>query len=95
MDEMPVLPIGRYKYTATYLDDYSSFGVVLYLKHKNEEFTAFKTHKAWAKRQFGTTLKCRQFDHGGEFLLNEQKAYIAENGIEYQTSMPDSLQQNG
>ena len=59
LDEMPVLSIGRYKYTATYLDDYSSFGVMFYLKHKNEEFTAFKAYKAWAKRQLGTKLKCK------------------------------------
>ena len=59
LDEMPVLSIGRYKYTATYLDDYSSFGVMFYLKHKNEEFAAFKTYKAWAKEQLGTTLECR------------------------------------
>ena len=92
---MPVLFIGRYKYTATFLDDFSLFGVMFYLKHQNEEFTAFKTYKAWAKRQLGTTLKCKQTDRGGEFLSNEQKTYMAENGIEHQMSMPDSLQQNG
>ena len=30
LDEMPVLSIGRYKYTATYLDNHSSFGVMFY-----------------------------------------------------------------
>ena len=75
LDEMPVLSIGRYKYTTTYLDNYSSFGVIFYLKHKNEEFTTFKTYKAWAKWQLGTKLKCRWFDQGGEFLSNEQKTY--------------------
>ena len=62
VDEMPVLSIGGYKYTATYLDDYSPFGMMFYLKHKNEEFTTFKTYKAWAERQLSTTLKCRHFD---------------------------------
>ena len=92
---MPVLSMGRYKYTATYLDDYSSFGVMFYLKKKSDEFAAFKHYKAWAKRQLGTTLKCRRFNGGGEFLSNEQKAYMIENGIERQTSMPDTPQQNG
>ena len=31
LDEMPVLSISGYKYTATFLDDYSSFGVMFYL----------------------------------------------------------------
>ena len=30
LDKMPVLSIGGYKYTATYLDDYSLFGYVLF-----------------------------------------------------------------
>ena len=42
-----------------------------------------------------TTLKCRWFDWGEEFLSNEQKTYMAENGIEYPMSIPDSPQQNG
>ena len=92
---MPVLSIGGYKYTATYLDDHSSFRVMFYLKNKSEEFNAFKTYKAWAEQQLGTKLKCKRTDHGGEFMLKEQKAYLAENGIKHQMSMPDSLQQNG
>ena len=95
LDEMPVLSIGGYKYTITYLDNHSSFGVMFYLKHKNKEFTAFKTYKAWAERQLNTKLKCKQTDHGGEFMSKEQKAYLAENGIKHQMSMPDSPQQNG
>ena len=95
LDIMPVLSIGRYKYTATYLDDYSSFGVMFYLNKKSDEFAAFKWYRAWAEWQLGTTLKCRWFDQGGEFLSNEQKMYMGENGIKYQISMPDSPQQNG
>ena len=95
LDKMPSLSIGGYKYTTTYLDNHSSFGVIFYLKHKNEEFTTFKAYKAWAERQLGTTLKCKQTDCGGEFMSNEQKAYLTENGIEHQMSMPDSPQQNG
>ena len=95
LDEMPVLSLGGYKYTATYLDDYSSFGVMFYLKKKSDEFAAFKQYKAWAERQLGTTLKCRCFDQGGEFLSNEQRTYMIENRIETQMSMPDTPQQNG
>ena len=78
-----------------YLDDHSSYGVMFYLKCKDEEFTAFKAYKAWAERQTGTTLKCKRTDCGGEFLSNKQKLYLKENGIEHHLSMPDSPQQNG
>ena len=69
LDEMPVLSIGGYKYTATYLDDHSSFGVMVYLKHKNEEFAAFKAYKVWAERQLNTTLKCKWTDLTGRSLV--------------------------
>ena len=95
LDEMPVLSMGGDKYTTTYLDNYSSFGVMFYLKKKSDEFSAFKQYKAWAERQLSTTLKCRRFDRGGEFLSNEQSSYMIENGIETQMSMPDTPQENG
>ena len=89
---MSDISIGGYKYTTTNLDDYSSFRVIFYLKKKSEEFAAFKQYKAWAERQLNTTLKCRRFNRGGEFLSNEQKTYMIENGIEVQMSMPDTPQ---
>ena len=49
LDKMPVLSIGRYKYTTTYLDNYSSFGIMFYLKRKNDFFTTFKQYKVWAE----------------------------------------------
>ena len=79
LDEFPICSTSSYKWAATYLDDHSSYGVIFYLKSKDEEFTAFKSYKAWAKRQLGTTLKYKQTDQGGEFLSNEQKAYLKEN----------------
>ena len=62
LDKMPVLSIGGYKYTTTYLYNYSSFWVMFYLKKKSDEFTVFKQYKAWAERQLSTKLKSRRFD---------------------------------
>ena len=95
LDEFPVHSIGGYKWTVTYLDDHSSYGVMFYLKSKDEEFTTFKSYKTWAERQLGTILKCKQTDQGGEFLSNEQEQYLKRNGIEHQMSVPDLPQQNG
>ena len=73
LDEFPVCSISSYKWTTTYLDDHSSYGVMFYFKSKDEEFTAFKAYQVWAERQTGTILKCKWADQGGEFLSNEQK----------------------
>ena len=68
---------------------------MFFLKHKDEQFDTFKTYKAWAERQTGRKLETIRTDRGGEFLLKEQKCYLQEHGIEHQTLMPYSPQQNG
>ena len=69
--------------------------MMFFLKNKSEQFGAFKAYKAWAERHTDRQLKCIRTDRGGEFLSNEQKGFMEESGIEHQTSMPDSPQQNG
>ena len=95
LDEMSAASIDGYKWTATYLDDHTRYGMMFFLKHKDEQFDAFKTYKAWAERQTGQKLKTICTDRGGKFLSKEQKCYLQEYGIEHQTSMPYSPQQNG
>ena len=95
LEEMSTASIDRYKWTATYLDDHTRYGMMFFLKHKDEQFDTFKTYKAWAKRQTGQKLKSICTDRGSEFLSKEQKHYLQEHRIEHQTSMPYSPQQNG
>ena len=95
LDEMSAASIDGYKWTATYLNDHTCYGMMFFLKHKDEQFDAFKTYKAWAERQTRRKLKTIRTDRGGEFLSKEQKCYLQEHGIEHQTSMPYSPQQNG
>ena len=68
---------------------------MFFLKHKDEQFDAFKTYKAWAECQTGWKLKTIHTDRGGEFLSKKQKHYLQECRIEHQTLMPYSPQQNG
>ena len=65
------------------------------LKNKSKQFRAFKAYRAWAECYTDRQLKCIPTDCGSEFLSNEQKEFMEESGIEHQTSMPDSPQQNG
>ena len=92
---MSAASIDGYKWTATYLDDHTRYGMMFFLKHKDEQFDAFKTYKAWAERQIGRKLKTIRTNRGSEFLSKEQKRYLQEHGIEHQTLMPYSPQQNG
>ena len=95
LDEMSSASIDGYIYTATYLNNHSQYRMMFLLKNKSEQFRAFKAYKVWAECHTDRQLKCIRTDQGGEFLSNEQKEFMEESGIEHQTSMPDSPQQNG
>ena len=58
LDEMSSASIDRYTYTATYLNDHSRYGMMFFLKNKNEQFGAFKTYKVWAECHTDRQLKC-------------------------------------
>jgi len=87
--------IDGYKWTSTYLDDTTSYGVMYFLKSKDQQLDAFKAFKARAEQQLNTTLKCIRSDTGTEFFNKAEKKYLEELGIEHQSSLPISQQQNG
>ena len=95
LNKMSSASINRYTYTATYLDDHSQYGMMFLLKNKSKQFRVFKAYKVCAEHHTDRQLKCIQTDQGSEFQSNEQKEFMEESGIEHQTSMPDSPQQNG
>ena len=68
--------INGYKWTATYLNNHTHYGMIFFLKHKDEQFDTFKTYKAWAEHQTGQKLKSTCTDRDGEFLSKEQKHYL-------------------
>ena len=91
----PSLSLDGYKFAMTTLDDFSSFGLVWYLKRKSDAFDAFKRFVAWAETQSDRKLKAIRSDRGGEFLGHEFDDFLASKGIEHQLSVARSPQQNG
>ena len=76
LDKMSTASINGYKWTATYLNNHTRYGMIFFLKHKDEQFDAFKTYKAWAEHQTGWKLKSTCTDRDGKFLSKEQKHYL-------------------
>ena len=93
--EFPTLSMDGYRYGLTCLDDASSFGLLFYLKHKNDTLTAFKEYKAWAENQTNKKMKKLRSDGGSEFMNREFRDFLKSEGIEPQFSTPYSPQQNG
>ncbi|KAL7281585.1 hypothetical protein ACG7TL_004902 [Trametes sanguinea] len=84
-----------YLYFASFIDDFSGFGIAYYLKRKADTMKAFDSFNAWAETQTGKKIKRVCSDSGGEYLSNEFTQHLLDLGIEHQKSTPDSPQQNG
>ncbi|GJZ90850.1 putative RNA-directed DNA polymerase [Tanacetum coccineum] len=82
-------------YFLTFTDDFSHYGYVYLLKHKHEVFETFKVFKAEVELQLGKKIKALRSDRGGEYLSQEFKDYLSENGIVQNLTSPYTPQQNG
>lgn len=87
--------IGGRKYFITFIDDYSRYTKVYFLRHKSEAFEKFKEFEAMVARQTGSRIKVLRTDGGREYLSNEFKSYLKGKGIVHQTTVAYTPQQNG
>jgi hypothetical protein len=58
-------------------------------------FEKFKQYKAMVENEIGHKIKVLRSDNGGEFVSKKFDTFLAECGIQQQTSAPYSPQQNG
>jgi hypothetical protein len=86
---------GGARYFLTFIDDFSRKTHVYFLKAKGEAFEKFKQYKALVENEIGHKIKVLQFDNGGEFVSKKFDAFLAQCGIQRQTNVPYSPQQNG
>ena len=54
------------QYFVTFIDDYSRYGHVYFLQHKNEALDKFKEFKVEVENQLGRSIKTLNSDRGGE-----------------------------
>ena len=65
------------------------------MKSKDLSLSVFKTFVAGTKRQDGLGILYFRSDRGGEFMGKEFSDFLASEGIQWETSTPDTPQQNG
>jgi hypothetical protein len=80
------------RYVLTFIDDFSRKTHVYLLKAKGEAFEKIKQYKALVENKIGHKIKVLQSDNGGEFVSKKFDAFLAECGIQRQTSAPYSPQ---
>jgi hypothetical protein len=84
-----------FKYFISFMDVFSGYSQIVLLKHKSESLDAFKRFLEMFKGKFNRAIKTFRSDNGGEYVGNEFQAYLSLNGIEHETTIPYSPQQNG
>ncbi|GJU90008.1 retrotransposon protein, putative, ty1-copia subclass [Tanacetum coccineum] len=81
-------------YFITFTDDYSRYGYVYLLKHKNEVFETFKVFKNEVENQLEKTIKALRSYRGGEYISQEFKDYLKACGIVQELTPPYTPQRN-
>lgn len=93
--KMECRSIGGSKFCLVLVDDYSRRTFVYMLKHKSEVFDRFCSFKSLVENQTGLRIKTFRSDNGTEFCTNKFKEFFERHGIQHQTSIPYTPQQNG
>ena len=93
--EFPIQSRSHAKWMMTFLDDHSGFASLHFLRSKSDAVRALKDLIAWAETQTGFSFRALRSDRGGEYINHELASFLSSRGIEHQTSVPRTPQQNG
>ncbi|XP_022871118.1 uncharacterized protein LOC111390330 [Olea europaea var. sylvestris] len=91
----PIISHACYKHFVTFIDDFSHFTWVYFLRAKSEVFSVFKRFFALVETQFSSLIKILRSDCGGEYMSNEFQNFLQSKGIISQHSCHSIPQQNG
>lgn len=86
---------GGSRYFVTFVDDYSRYAWIYFLKHKNEVFNTFKKWKAMVENRTGKKLKTLRSDNGTEYTEGVFKQFCDQEGIVRHWTVRKTPQQNG
>nr|XP_027122225.1 uncharacterized protein LOC113739183 [Coffea arabica] len=86
---------GGFSYFITFTDDHSRYGYVYLMKYKSESFEKFKEFRNEVAKQIGKSIVTLRSDRGGEYLSDEFRVYLKDNGIVPQWTPPGTPQLNG
>lgn len=93
----PIKPVSRqgWRYAVTFIDDYSRFCWMGFLRSKDEVLVTFKKFVAAAQNKLDCTVSTLRSDWGGEYISQDFQEFLDERGIDHQYSAPHTPQQNG
>jgi len=82
-------------YWVSFIEDYSCFPAIYFIRNKSDVFGVFKQYRAWVENVTGCRISILCDDKGGEYTSTELNRYLAEAGICCEHSIQDIPQQLG
>lgn len=79
----------------TFLDEHTHFGVIYFLKSKDQAFDVFKHYVVYAERETRMKLRTIRTDNGGEYTSQAWLMYCSALGIRHSKGPPHSPQLHG
>ena len=87
--------IGGSRFFVTFIDDYSRFTHVYFIKHKSDVFSVFQEYQALVTNKTGQTIGTLRSDGGGEYMSDQFEQYLRSEGIHHELTVRYAPQQNG
>jgi hypothetical protein len=90
----PHSSINKARYVLIFVDDFSCFIWIFFLRKKSKVFRQLKDFKSFFETQSGKKIKILRTDNGGEYVNHEIQYICHEAGIYLQCTVPYNPQQN-
>jgi hypothetical protein len=88
MVPFPHPSINKARYVLTFIDDYSRYTWVYFLRQKFEFFEHLKDFKVLVETQIGKKIKVLRIDSGGEYINKDVQNIFREASIQFQHKVP-------
>jgi transposase InsO family protein len=95
MGPFPHPSIKKVSFVLIFVDDFSHFTIIYFLKKNSEVFQNLKYFKALVETQSEKNIKVLRTDNGGEYVNHEIHNLFHEAGIQLQHTVPYTPQKNG
>ena len=79
---MPTTSMSGSRYVLTFIDDFSRYTWVFFLKRKSEVLEISTEFKASVENAYGRKIKSLIYDNGGEYIKSELLQICADSGIQ-------------
>ena len=91
----PIEGKGGLNYYISFTDAATRYSVITFLKDKSEAFNHYWCYAARIQTQYNCKIKAACFDSGSEYLNQQMKNFLTDQGTLYMTMAPNTSVQNG